>query len=89
LGIPAIGKLSYVEPGGAYENDLKKGDLNKREGKRYYHFIARWVASTQFMADVSGQFLEARRAECGKLLASLVSFGMESCLSREEAREGC
>jgi hypothetical protein len=88
LEIPARGKLSYVEPGaGTYENCLKKGELNKREGKRYYHFIARWVASTQFMADVSGQFLEARRAECGKLLASLVSSRMESCLSGEEARE--
>lgn len=49
-----------------------------------YHFIARWVASTQFMADVTGQFLETRRAECGKLLASLVSSRMEPRLSREE-----
>jgi len=63
---------------------IKKGKLNKRESTRYYHFIARWVASTQFMADITGQFLEARREECGKLLASLVPFRMESCLSREE-----
>jgi len=61
-----------------------KNKINKREGKRYYHIIARWVASTQFMADVTGQILEARVAEYGKLLASLVSFRMESCLKREE-----
>jgi hypothetical protein len=62
----------------------KKGDVTKGERKRHYLFFALRIAATQFMADIAGQVLEAMGTECSKLLASLVTFGVESRLSREE-----
>lgn len=61
-----------------------KGNMTKGERKRHYLFLALRITATQFMADIAGQVLEAMGTECSKLLASLVSFGVESCLSREE-----
>jgi hypothetical protein len=92
LGIPGKGKLSYVEPGevrevlGGCETDPVNGDLTKRERKKKNNYLcfALRIAASQFITEIAGQILEARGTECGKFLASLVSFWMESCLSREE-----
>ncbi len=61
----------------------KKG-LESTERQRHYLSLARWIAATEFMADIAGQILEARSAECSKPLTSLVSFWMEPRLSGKE-----